>query len=121
MKKVVFIILGSICVLLGAIGILVPGLPTTPFMLLAAWFYFRSSDKLYQKLINNKLLGKYICRYEKNKAISLRTKIYSIAIMWIMIAVSVIFLINSDILKIIVSLVGIIGTVVMGFVIKTFK
>lgn len=107
--------------MLGAIGIVVPGLPTTPFMLLAAWFYFRSSEKLHQKLINNKFLGKYICRYERNKAISVKTKLYSIALMWLMIGVSVIFLIDSDLVRIIVITVGLVGTIVMGFIIKTLK
>ncbi|MDD2386700.1 MAG: YbaN family protein [Bacteroidales bacterium] len=121
MIKIIYIVLGSLSVLLGIIGIVVPGLPTTPFMLLAAWFYIRSNDKLYNKLINNKFLGKYISQYQKNKAIPLATKIYSILIMWLMIALSVILFITSIPAKIVVVVTGIIGTIVMGFVIKTLK
>ncbi len=121
MIKILYIVLGSLSVFLGIIGIVVPGLPTTPFMLLAAWFYIRSSDKLYNKLINNKFLGKYIYRYKENKAIPLSTKIYSILVMWLMIAFSVGFFINSIPAKIVVVATGIIGTIVMGFVIKTLK
>jgi len=119
--KVLYIVLGSICICLGILGIVVPGLPTTPFMLLAAWFYFRSSKRLYNKLIKHKLFGKYIRRYEKDKAISLRTKIYSISLMWIMISLSTIFLISENYIRLIVISVGIVGTIVMGFVIKTYK
>ena len=58
--RILLIILGSIFVAIGAIGILVPGLPTTPFMILAAACYIRSSNKLYNWLIKNKLFGKHI-------------------------------------------------------------
>ncbi|MBN2777050.1 MAG: YbaN family protein [Bacteroidales bacterium] len=121
MLKIIYIILGSLAVILGVFGIIVPGLPTTPFLLLAAWFFFRSNDKLYKLLINNKFLGKYICRYEKRKAITLKTKIYSIALMWLMISLSVVFLISSFSARIVVIIVGLIGTIVMGFVIKTYR
>lgn len=121
MLKILYIVLGSLAVLLGALGIIIPGLPTTPFLLLAAWFFFRSNEKLYKLLINNKFLGKYICRYEKRKAISLKTKIYSIALMWLMISLSVVFLISSDVVRIVVVGVGLVGTIIMGFVIKTYR
>jgi uncharacterized membrane protein YbaN (DUF454 family) len=121
MLKVLYIILGSFSIFLGILGIIIPGLPTTPFMLLGAWFYLRSSEKLYNKLIKNKFLGKYIRKYYDNKAISLKTKIYSIVLMWIMISISVIFFIKILSVKIIVLLIGLIGTLVMGFVIKTLK
>lgn len=121
MLKILYIVLGSLAVLLGALGIIIPGLPTTPFLLLAAWFFFRSNEKLYKLLINNKFLGKYICRYEKRKAIGLKTKIYSIALMWLMISLSVGFLISSNVARLVVIIVGLIGTIVMGFVIKTYR
>ncbi|HNQ68799.1 MAG TPA: YbaN family protein [Bacteroidales bacterium] len=121
MIKSIYIILGCLSVFLGVLGMIIPGLPTTPFLLLAAWFFLRSNNKLHKLLINNNILGNYIRKYENNKAISIRTKIYSIAIMWIMISLSTIFLIESNFIKVIVLIVGLIGTVVMGFVIKTFK
>ncbi|MDD3740369.1 MAG: YbaN family protein [Bacteroidales bacterium] len=121
MIKFIYIILGCLSVFLGVLGIIIPGLPTTPFLLLAAWFFLRSNNKLHKLLINNNILGNYIRKYENNKAISIRTKIYSIAIMWVMISLSTIFLIESNFIKVIVLIVGLIGTVVMGFVIRTFK
>jgi uncharacterized membrane protein YbaN (DUF454 family) len=119
--KILFIILGTICVLLGILGIFIPGLPTTPFLLLSAALYIRSSDKLYNKLINNKILGKYILTYQKNKGMTKKAKVYSISLMWIMISCSVIFFIKIFYVKAIVIAVGIIGTIIMGFVVKTVK
>jgi len=119
--KTIFIFLGTICIALGILGIIVPGLPATPFLLLAAWLFLRSSDRLYNKLISNKLLGKYILRYQKNKGMTIKTKIYSILLMWSMITISVVFAIEAFEIRAIVVLIGIVGTVVMGFIIKTIK
>ncbi|PKP21255.1 MAG: DUF454 domain-containing protein [Bacteroidetes bacterium HGW-Bacteroidetes-20] len=115
------IFLGTISLGFGILGIFIPGLPTTPFLLLTASLYLRSSQKLYQKLIANKYLGKYIIRFNEEKGITKIGKIYSISIMWLMITLSVLFLIQLLIVKIIVISVGIIGTIVMGFLLKTIK
>ena len=124
MKKLVqilLIILGTISLGFGILGIFIPGLPTTPFLLLTASLYLKISQKLYQKLIANKYLGKYIIRFNEEKGITKIGKIYSISIMWLMITLSVLFLIQLLIVKIIVISVGIIGTIVMGFLLKTIK
>ena len=81
--KYLLIILGSICLALGVIGIFLPLLPTTPFLLLAAALYFRSSEKLYQWLIRQKYLGTYIRNFREHRAIPLRAKIISISMIWI--------------------------------------
>ena len=81
--KYLLIILGSICLALGVIGIFLPLLPTTPFLLLSAALYVRSSDKLYQWLIHQKYLGEYIRNFREHKAIPLRAKITSITMVWI--------------------------------------
>ena len=81
--KYLLIILGSICLALGVIGIFLPLLLTTPFLLLSAALYVRSSDKLYQWLIHQKYLGEYIRNFREHKAIPLRAKIISITMVWI--------------------------------------
>ena len=81
--KYLLIILGSICLVLGVIGIFLPLLPTTPFLLLAAALYVRSSDKLYQWLIRQKYLGNYIRNFREHRAIPLHAKILSISMIWI--------------------------------------
>ena len=74
--KYLLIILGSICLMLGIIGIFLPLLPTTPFLLLAAALYFRSSERLYQWLIQQKHLVSYIRNFREFRAIPLRAKSY---------------------------------------------
>ena len=119
-KKYLFIVLGSLCVALGAIGVVVPGLPTTPFLLLASWLFYRSSEKLQKKLLAS-WLGKYIREYENNRGLSIRGKISAIAMMLIMCSISTIFFIPSNVVKIIVICAGIIGALVVGFVVPTAK
>ena len=81
--KYLLIFLGSLSLALGVIGIILPVLPTTPFLLLAAALYVRSSEKLYQWLINQKYLGNYIRNFREHKAIPLHAKIISISMTWI--------------------------------------
>jgi uncharacterized membrane protein YbaN (DUF454 family) len=117
--KMLWIFLGTLSLVLGIIGIVVPGLPTTAFLLLAAWFYVRSSERLYQKLISNKYLGPYILDFREKKGMTRRTKIQAIGTMWVMITISCVFLINSLTVILIVVGLGIVGTVVMGIIIRT--
>jgi len=97
----------------------VPGLPATPFFLLSAGLYLRSSEKLYKKLLSNKWLGSYIIKYQKNKGLTKRGKIGAIVIMWSMIALSCLAFIASLPVKTGVLIAGLIGTIVMGFLIPT--
>lgn len=80
--KTICIIIGTISLALGIIGIFVPLLPTTPFLLLTAALYFRGSPRLYQWLLSHKHLGPYIHNFRENKAIPLRAKIISLTLMW---------------------------------------
>ena len=119
--KAIMISLGTISLCLGVLGIVVPGLPTTPFLLLTAGLYVRSSDKLYHKLTTNRIIGSYILEFRAARGMKRRNKIVSIVMMWIMIAVSCTFFIPSVSAKLFVLFMGIIGTVVMGFVIPTIN
>ena len=81
--KTLYIALGTLSLALGILGIFLPLLPTTPFLLLTAALYFKSSPRLYNWLLNHKHLGPYIRNFRENKAIPLRAKIISISLMWI--------------------------------------
>ena len=81
--KYLLIILGSISLVLGVIGIFLPLLPTTPLLLLSAALYVRSSEKMYQWLIHHKYLGTYIRNFREHRAIPLRAKIISVSMVWI--------------------------------------
>lgn len=86
MKKYIFIICGTISLFLGLLGLITPGLPTTPFILLTGALYAKSSPTLYKKLEGNKLTGMYLKRLETG--LSWKVKIISIGFMWVMICIS---------------------------------
>ena len=113
MIKYILIVLGSIFLGLGFIGVLVPGLPTTPFLLLAAGCYIKSSDRLYTWLLEHKLFGKYIRDFRETRSIPLRIKIVSLIMMWIMIALSVVVFIKVLPVRIIIAILGVIGSIVI--------
>lgn len=81
--KIFYTVTGTISLVLGIIGIFVPLLPTTPFLLLSAAFYFRGSPRLYRWLIQQKQLGPYIKNFREYRAIPLRAKIISLSLIWI--------------------------------------
>lgn len=117
--KIILIVLGTLSLGIGIIGIVVPGLPTTPFLLLTAGLYVKSSDRLYQKLISNRYVGSYILEYQANKGMTKRAKFYAIGLMWAMITLSCLLFIHTLSIKLVVVAVGAIGTAVMGFVVPT--
>ncbi|MDC7825639.1 YbaN family protein [Pseudomonas sp. BLCC-B13] len=80
--------IGWLSVLLGVIGIFVPVLPTTPFLLLAAACFVRSSRRFYLWLVNHKHLGPWIRDYLEGNGIPLKGKVYAIGLMWASIGLS---------------------------------
>jgi uncharacterized protein len=117
--KPILIVLGTISLGLGTLGIFIPGLPTTPFLLLTAGLYIRSSEKLYQKLISTRVIGKYIQEFQNRKGMTVRQKAASIIIMWIMIGCSCLFFIPGTVGRIITISLGLTGTLIMGIIIRT--
>ena len=101
------IILGTISVLLGLIGIILPLLPTTPFLLLGAAIYAKSSDKFYNWLIENRLFGSYIKNYREGKGIPLRVKVFAISFLWITILITAIFFVPVLVIKILLIVIAI--------------
>ena len=79
---------GWLSVALGVIGIFLPVLPTTPFLLLAAACFARSSPRFYNWLVNHKRLGPWIRDYLEGNGIPLKGKVYAIGLMWLSISLS---------------------------------
>ena len=104
--KTICIILGTVSLVLGVIGIFVPLLPTTPFLLLTAALYFRGSPRLYQWLLNHKYFGPYIRNFRENKAIPLRAKVISLLLMWGTMLYCIFFLIPLTTIKVLLFLVA---------------
>lgn len=82
MKRFLLIGLGALSLALGIVGIFLPLLPTTPFMLLTATLWLRSSERLYAWLLAHRQLGPYIRNFREHRAIPLRAKIYALALLW---------------------------------------
>jgi len=110
--RLLWILFGSFSVAMGVVGIFVPGWPTTIFLIIASYFYIRSSKRLYEWLINNKLLGVYIKNYLLGKGMPFKAKIISLSTMWIFGLLSILFWIpnNLFLVKIIVFLLLLTGT-----------
>jgi len=89
--RILLIIIGTLCVILAVVGIMLPVLPTTPFLLLAAVCYARSSQRFYDWLMNNALFGTYIRNYREGRGIPLKQKIITILLLWLSIGYAVVF------------------------------
>ena len=85
---------GTVFVGLGVVGIFLPILPTTPFLLLAAACYARSSERFYTWLLKHRWFAKYIRHYQQGKGIPIKAKVLSIFLLWLTILSSVIFIVN---------------------------
>lgn len=111
---------GTLCVVLGVVGMLLPILPTTPFLLLAAFFYARSSERFLHWLLTNRWFGAYIRNYRAGLGIPLKQKILTILLLWVTIVYAVWFVVSAWWLKLL--LVGIAAGVTAHLVkIKTYR
>ncbi|UWG97036.1 YbaN family protein [Dehalobacter sp. DCM] len=105
-KKVILLMIGSLSLIIGVIGIILPVMPTTPFLLLSAFCYMRSSEKLYGFLINHPLFGKYIDSYMTYRAVPKTAKISALIFLWLSMSISI-FFISILHVRIILGIVGI--------------
>lgn len=119
-KSKILIFFGSFFLIIGIIGIFIPILPTTPFLLLSAACYARGSEKFYNWLINNKWLGEYIKNYQKGRGIPLNIKILAISLLWITIVFSTIVVVSNYLIQIILIIIAIAVTIHI-LTIKTMK
>lgn len=118
MLKYVLIGAGFCSLGLGIAGIFLPVLPTTPFMLLAASCFFKSSDRLYDWIRSHPAFGAYIDNYLTHRAISRRNKTVSVSVLWLTLGLSAAFATDSGLIRIILLLVGA-GVTVHLLLIKT--
>ena len=89
LKRQLLIAAGTLSLAVGIIGIAVPVLPTTPFLLLAAGCYLRSSPRFYNWLMTNRLFGAYIRNYIEGRGIPVKVKLFIIILLWAAIGVSI--------------------------------
>lgn len=118
--KIVLVIAGSLFVGLGILGIFIPLLPTTPFLLLAAACYARSSERAYTWLLSNKWFGHSVRNYREKKGIPAGVKVLSIFFLWITIGLSVVLVLDILLLRVILVLIAI-GVTIHILSIRTLK
>jgi uncharacterized protein len=105
--KSVFLTAGIASLVLGFIGIFLPLLPTTPFVLLAAYCFARSSERFHRYIMQHKTFGKMVTDFYENKIITVKTKIVALSSMWAMLLLSVIFFMPIIWVKLVVVGIGV--------------
>lgn len=118
--RIILIVTGTVSLVIGIVGIFIPLLPTTPFLLITAACYARSSDRFYNWLLCNKLLGNYIKNYREGKGIALNIKIITLSFLWATIIFSALFVVSNLIIRVILIVIAI-GVTVHIASIKTMK
>ncbi len=111
-KKAILVAAGSLCLALAVLGVFLPLLPTTPFLLLASACYVRSSERLHRWLMENRLLGSYIRNFRERRGIPLRAKVSTVVILWLPLLYSV-YRLDLLWLKLILLLMGVTWSVLI--------
>jgi len=97
---------GSFFLSLGIVGIAIPLLPTTPFLLLAAACYLRGSERMYKWMLTNRYFGSYLRNYRQGRGIPWRVKIATVSLLWIVIGFSAIVVTDNMIVRIVLLVVA---------------
>ncbi|HMS66463.1 MAG TPA: YbaN family protein [Ignavibacteria bacterium] len=116
----ILIISGVLLVGIGILGMFLPILPTTVFFLLAAWCFARSSEKFYKWLHENRLFGKYLSNYSRGNGMTLKSKAFSLSVLWLGIGYSSIFATSLLYVRILLLLIAVAVTWHI-LAIKTFR
>ena len=109
-----YIAAGTVTLVAGLAALFVPGLPTSPLLLLTAFCYARGSERFYLWLITNPHFGRYIRALRNGEGIPLRIKVYAIVMLWATLGSTIVFIVPLWPVKIILTLVGLGVTVYIG-------
>ena len=118
--RYLYFISGVLLVAIGFIGIFLPILPTTIFLILASACFIKSSPKANEWLRNHKMLGMYIKNYQDGSGLTVKSKIFNITFLWIMISASALFFTELWYLKILLLVIAF-GVTIHLLMIKTKK
>ena len=112
-QKVTLLILGHLCVVLGIIGAFLPIMPTTPFLILACWFYSKSSPRFKAYLLSNKYFGPTLIEWEKNGVIKFPIKILATTSIIALFGLSLYFFVQAYWARILMCTIG---ALILGFI-----
>jgi hypothetical protein len=120
LRRALFAGLGVVSAALGFVGVFVPGLPTTVFVIAAAYLFARSSPRLERRLWQNRWLGLSLRRFLETGGMTLKSKAFALASMWAGLAVSCLALAGiSAVLKAATIVLGVVGTATIVFSVRT--
>ena len=94
LSRLFWIIAGLSTMILGLLGMMIPVLPTVPFLLVAAFCFAQSSDRLSDWLLNNRLFGPYLKNYRERRGMSLRSKVFTLTALWLSIGLTTLFYVS---------------------------
>lgn len=120
LRRALWTVAGSFFLILGIIGIFLPILPTTPFLLLAAFCYFRGSERMYKWLLSNRWFGEYIKNYREGRGVPLKVKVLAISFLWAAIGFSAFFVVDNFWIRIILLIIAI-GVSIHIITLKTLR
>ncbi len=111
--RAILITLGTLALGIGIVGIYLPALPTTPFLLMAAACYMRSSERLFNWIVKHPRIGPQIQVYLARKAIPLKVKAFSLVVAWSMLLGLALFVVESTVMKALLIALAVIKTIIM--------
>ena len=114
LRKALLIGVGGLALGLGLLGVVLPGLPTTPFVLLAAACFAKASPRLYRRIVGNPLLGPMVRDWEAHRSLPVKVKLIAIGSMTLMVGLSVWHFAGRPGLQAALVVLGVIGAVVVG-------
>jgi uncharacterized membrane protein YbaN (DUF454 family) len=106
LRRTLFLVAGSASLATGVVGIVVPVLPTTPFLILAAFCYARSSRRCYRWLVTNRVFGRYINDYLCGRGVSWKVKVGAILFLWAVIILTAVFFVEQLWLRVVLFAVA---------------
>ena len=119
--RYIFLTIGAISFVLGTAGIVIPLLPTVPFYMLTLFYLARGSERFHKMFLESSLYQKTVGAYERDKALTLRTKLSILASVTIIMAIGAYFSQNMPVALIVMGLVWIGHVIALAFIVKTKK
>ena len=112
-RNVFYIVIGTLSLVFGLIGVILPVLPTTPFILFSAWCYYRGSERLHNWLINHPYLGPIIEEYGEGEGMTKESKMKAIGMTWLAVILTAVFFLDSFSMRVLIIIVAMIGTIIL--------
>ncbi len=113
LRQLCYVALGHLCLVVGIVGVFVPLLPTTPFLLIACFWYERGSSKFHAIVLENKYVGPFVSNWKQNGSIPIRAKILAISMIVLSIGYSV-YIAALVLVKVLLTIIGVCVSVYIG-------